>query len=276
MTDLGSSTSTQLPRKTFRFRGVDRVVGTVKQPSELDLAELAVKGFFHRLLGIRDAVAQQGPPPPDAVDNWTKAEAALSTMLLNDKLGDCVCAADLHLASMRAANAGVLWTPIDSQALSLYETVAGYDPTNPATDAGTDPMALVRYRLGNAYPDGATLRDARLVDTCNVVAVKQALWLATGCLAWASLPDAWESEEGDGDVWDVAGDPNPNNGHCIGLVCYDDHILVSTWGEQVKLTFAAAAKYLTQSAGGGCLALVDSRCANQTIITALDAEAAAK
>lgn len=273
MTILGANEGDTVARKMFHFRGVARLVGTVRQPSAIDLAELAVKGFFHKLLGITDAT-QGGPIPPPSCDYWTAAKTALGTMLLNNELGDCICAEDLHLSAMRAANAGTVWVPSDAEALTLYQIVGGYVPGNSATDQGCDPMALVRYRLANPYPDGAKLLDARLVDATSDVALKQAIWLATGAFAWASLPAEWESEEGAGDVWDVAGDPVPSNGHAFGLVCYDDYVQVTTWGEQVKLTLPAAAKYLTPSAGGGVLALIDSRCTQQAVLDALDAEAA--
>ena len=105
MTILGANEGDTVARKLFRFRGVERVVGTVRQPSAIDLAELAVKGFFHKLLGITDAT-QGGPIPPPSCDYWTAAKTALGTMLLNNELGDCICAEDLHLSAMRAANAG--------------------------------------------------------------------------------------------------------------------------------------------------------------------------
>ena len=179
MTILGANEGDTVARKLFRFRGVERVVGTVRQPSAIDLAELAVKGFFHKLLGITDAT-QGGPIPPPSCDYWTAAKTALGTMLLNNELGDCICAEDLHLSAMRAANAGTVWVPSDAEALTLYQIVGGYVPGNSATDQGCDPMALVRYRLANPYPDGAKLLDARLVDATSDVALKQAIWLAPG------------------------------------------------------------------------------------------------
>ena len=265
--------------KTFTFRGITRVIGTVKQPSDLDVAEMRLKGWFHELLGIKD-VAAQGPTPPASVDYITPAKAALATMLANDRLGDCVIAEDLHLAAMRAAVAGAPWEPTDDQAISTYSAVTGYTPSDPSTDQGTDPLAMVRWRLANPYPDGTKLLDARLVDGSSLLGTQQAVWLATGCLGWASLPDACESEEGAGDIWDAAGPPNPDNGHGFGLCCYvtvggQVRFRITTWGEEIDCTPAFVAKYMVQSAGGGLLALIDSRSTNATVLDALDSEATA-
>lgn len=277
MTDLGPTVPDTLPRRTFRFRGKDRPIGGVKVPPILTLLETQAISFFHRLFGATPANGANGgiagPIPPPSCDYWTAAKVALGTMLLNDQLGDCVCAEDLHLSAMRAANAGTVWVPSDAEALTLYQIVGGYVPGDSSTDQGCDPMALVKYRLANPYPDGAKLLDARQVDATSDAALRQGIWLATGCFAWGSLPAEWESEEGADDVWDVAGDPVPANGHAFGLVCYSDKIRVTTWGEEIDMTFAAAAKYLTPSAGGGVLALIDSRCTQQMVLAALDAEA---
>jgi hypothetical protein len=251
--------------KLFKHRGRHHVVGTVVRPSAEASAAQRSKGLFHEVLGTL-------PPPPDSVDYVTAAQSALATPLGNapdptlpagvSPVGDCVIAADLHLAALRACNAGAPFVPTTPESLTAYSAVTGYVQGNVATDQGTDPLALLAWRLaGNAYPDGSTLLAAIDVDTTNEVAYKQAIWLADGVLQWASLPDPWESEEDGGDVWDVAGAPDDNNGHGFGGVSYGKNVPLSTWGEVnpcVELTFAAAAKYCVTSAGGGCVALIGS------------------
>ena len=196
--------------KTFKVRGKHRKVGTVKHPSAAAMAAQHAKGFFHEIVGTV-------PTPPSSVDYLTPAKAALATMLGNgpdstlpegvDPVGDCVIAEDLHLAAERACNAGAPWVPTTADALAAYSAVTGYVQGDASTDQGTDPLALVAWRkAGNAYPDGSVLLDAISVDATNETGLQQAIWLATGCFAWASLPDGWESEEDGGDVWDVDGD----------------------------------------------------------------------
>ena len=272
-----------MSKRLFKHRGKHHHVGTVKTPTPEAMAAFTASkgGHLHQVLGTL-------PTPPASVDYITPAKDALATMLGNgpdstlpmrtdgtpvQPVGDCVIAEDLHLSASRACNAGAPWVPTTAEALAAYSAVTQFDPNAPLaadgsnpTDQGTDPLALVAWRkAGNAYPDGSTLLDAVTVDATSQSALQQAIWLGVGCFAWASLPDAWESEEDGGDVWDVAGDPNPQNGHGFGLACYDDHVELTEWGEDappVKMTYVAAAKYLVPSAGGGVLAFIDSNFLN--------------
>jgi len=251
--------------KNFKVRGKNRLVGNVKIPSVAEMQAFHARGLFHEVMGTL-------PTPPDSVDYITAAQAALATMLGNGPdstlpagqgpVGDCVIAEDLHLASLRACNAGSPWIPTTAQALSAYSAVTGFVIGDASTDQGTDPLALVRYRLaGNAYPDGSKILGAVAVDASNAISLKQAIWLADGVMMWASLPDGWESEEDGGDVWDVSGDPGPQNGHGFGGASYGKNILLTEWGiddPEIELTFAAAAKYCVTSAGGGVVAFIGS------------------
>ena len=255
--------------KQFKFRGKSRRVGTVVIPTIEQMSAFHARGMFH------DVFANV-PSAPSDVDYITPAKAALATMLGNgpdstlpagvDPVGDCILAEDLHLSAMRGCNAGAPWVPTTEQALAAYSAVTGYVQGNPSTDQGTDPLQLITYReAGNPYPDGSTILAAIAVDASNSDALKKAIWLADGVFAWASLPADWESEEDGGDVWDVAGDPVPANGHGFALVSYKGNYLLSEWGEDdppVELTPAAAAKYLVPSAGGGCVALLGSNIIN--------------
>jgi hypothetical protein len=57
--------------------------------------------------------------------------------------------------------------------------------------------------------------------------------------------------------WDVAGDPDPENGHAImGLGYYPTGIIVDSWGMIGCLTWAAIAKYCTTNAGGSLYAMI--------------------
>lgn len=252
----------------FIFMGRPQIVGALRLPSALALAELRARAWWHNLFGPRGAIGE-GPTPPETLDLSAYTPGALATMLGNGRdaanpdvvpVGDCVVAADLHLAAARSSAAGQPWTPTTEQALTTYSAVTGYVRGDAATDQGTDPLALLAWRVaGNTYPDGSALLEGLLVDAADRTRLQQGIWLPSGAMAWASLPDEWESEEDAGDVWDVAGDPNPDSGHGFGLVGYDAvGPIVSTWGELVHMTWAAAAKYLLTTAGGGVLAPLDS------------------
>lgn len=255
MTILGPATPAR--QVSFTFRGVERVIGRLIQPSEAALVEQAAKGWFHDLFPAHPLATLPYPVATHYLDAYP---AAQSTMLANDQLGCCAEAADLHVDASRCANAGLPYLPTDSDVIAAYRGAAGYDGT-PASDRGTDPLALMAWRKANPYPSGSELVDAVNVDATSRAALCQGIWLCTGLLAWAALPQDWESHEEAGDTWGVAGDPVPANGHMFGLLDYDaDGLIVETWGEQVHMPWAAAAKYLTRSAGGGVLAPIDADC----------------
>jgi hypothetical protein len=255
--------------RSITIAGVERLVGACRIPSVQDVEDFLSRGFFHDAMGTL-------PPVPATLDLFSAALDALGTMLGNgpdpdlppgqDPVGDCVIAEDLHLSAMSACNAGAPWVPTTAQALALYSVLTGFVQGDPSTDQGTDPLALIRYRLaGNPYPDGSTLLDARMVDASSEQRLKEAMWLADGCFAWASLPDGWETlEEGD-DVWDDAGPPVPANGHAFGLGQYGtERIQLVEWAmpsktsKPIRMTYRAAARYLVPSAGGGVVAMVRS------------------
>ena len=55
----------------------------------------------------------------------------------------------------------------------------------------------------------------------------------------------------DGFVWQVAGPPNPDNGHAVCAVDYNKNgITILSWGMYGVITWSAVAKYLTPSGNG--------------------------
>ena len=265
--------------RPFRFRGVTRIAGNVTT-NPITLAELYAKAFLHQILAGLHPTSPSPinpslwPTPPDTLGPLpASALAACATMLANGgdatnptvhPAGDCVLASDLHGAAVRSCLAGAAWVPTDAQAIAAYAACTGYNPNawgpdgNP-TDQGTDPAAWIAWRKAGAkYPDGSVLIDAVPVDA-NRATLSQAVWLASGCNAWLNLPDAWQSEEDQGDVWDVAGPGDPDSGHGVFLApAYDDKgITVVTWGETITMTWAAGAYYLVPANGGGVVAPLD-------------------
>jgi hypothetical protein len=54
-----------------------------------------------------------------------------------------------------------------------------------------------------------------------------------------------------GFVWDAAGPPDPENGHCVVGVGYNNKgVTIATWGMTGLMTDHAIAKYATPDAGG--------------------------
>ena len=246
--------------RIFDFRGTPVRVGHLRAPDPIKIAELWARGAWHELLAHvrpQPKMADTAPTPPAAVDYSTQAQAGLATMLRNDVLGDCGPASDLHLLALRTGVAGDPYVPVDADAVSEYEGEAGYNPSDPSTDTGSDPLAMCQWRQANAYPDGSSLVSYVPVDPTDRQRLCQGIWLAVGVMAWGCLTS---SCEGNTTLWD-AGDQDPEAGHLFAYVGWTDTgPLVSTWGDIVQATWAFAAQVCTQANGGGCLALVDADC----------------
>jgi len=205
------------------------------------------------------------PIPPNTID-WTPAAiSCLQQLFLNDQLGDCVIAAIMHALGIWTGNTGNLVTASNGQVLAAYEAIGGYVPGNPNTDNGCNIQTMLAYYMNNPLPDGSKLLGYVGVDPTNQIQVMRAIDLFENIILGLALPDAWVNPfpSGTGFVWDVAGDPDPNNGHCIvggggglpnfKIVGYTaDGVVIVTWGMLGILTWNALAKYAVNSASGEC------------------------
>lgn len=201
-----------------------------------------------------------GVTPPDTLDE-TQGEAAaevLQEMYLNDTEGDCVIAAIAHATGLLQAAAKrnpVIFT--SDQLNALYSAIGGFDPNNPeATDNGCDIQTALAYWHANGAPIGSDHKIAGYlgVDGSRQQDVMTALWLFGCLLPGIELPDRWVSNmpSKSGFTWDVAGRPDPQNGHCPLIIPrYDSQgVGTSTWAMTGTITWAAMARYTVARAGG--------------------------
>ncbi len=183
------------------------------------------------------------PPAPASLDLTT----GVSTwpMFLNNRLGDCTCAAAAHLAEVygQAVN-GTPTLVEDGDVLALYEAL-GYNPNDPATDQGADEMSVMEtwrtVGLG-----GHKLYAYAAVDFTNLDLFKASMWLFYGLSISLELPVTAQSQS----VWDVVSAPPSQNepgtwgGHEVAAVKYDPSgITVITWGAEKLMTWAFLAQY---------------------------------
>lgn len=161
-------------------------------------------------------------------------------MLLNDRLGDCYEAAFLHALQTLTG-----YTPVDADALALYEQVTGYDPHR--TDANgnnpTDQGTYGRQLFDWARREG--LISSYAAVPANRAAVKAAIAGHKHVLCEWALPIGAERE---GDVWTM-----PRTGRAAGS--WGGHATVEvgyttrrnrnvTWGECGTVTPAFEDAYL--------------------------------
>jgi hypothetical protein len=214
----------------------------------------------HHRLRLKNYLTE--PTPPVSVNYATAAAAPLAQMYLNDSVGDCVIAATGHAVGVFTGNAGNptggLILP-DSEITSLYSTCCGYVPGNESTDQGCDIQTVLGYWENTGVPDPTSGNPAHKivgimdVDPTSVVEMQTAIWLFENLVLGVELPDAWVNPmpSTSGFVWDVAGAPDPNNGHCVPAVGYSaTQIMIATWAMTGWITNAAMAEYLVAKAGG--------------------------
>jgi len=209
-------------------------------------------------LSLRNYLMKSFPQPPASVDYTPNAAASLSNIYDNDTLGDCVIAGIAHVVGTLTGNAspGNPYLYADSDIIALYSAIGGYVPGDESTDNGCDETTALAYWQNNGAPVGFhQIAGYLAVDPANPEEYRAALWLFENLYFGLELPDEWVNPfpSESGFVWDAAGDPDPNNGHCIIGAGYDavaGTVTVNSWGMLGTLTDAAIAKYAAQSANG--------------------------
>lgn len=198
------------------------------------------------------------PQPPTQIGYSAAAATSLSKIYDNDNLGDCVIACIAHAEGVFTGNAGagpLLFT--DAQIIDLYGAIGGYVPGDPSTDNGCDEVTAWNYwQQKGAMPgeqDPHKIIGFLELDGTNSLQTSTAIWLFENLLFGVALPDDWVNPvpSGSGFTWDVAGDPDPANGHCFLAMGYAPGVkYISTWGMQGAITDAAIARYAVPSVGG--------------------------
>ena len=192
-------------------------------------------------------VAENLPPVPAECNYFTPATApVVSDMFQNDRLGCCVIAAAGHLVGVATGNAGDLFHYSEAQIIADYSAVTGYVPGEEATDNGTDEVSAFQYWQQHGFANGTKLAGWIHVDPTNQQEIQTALYLFEGIFFGIGLPDAWLNPPPAAPLffWDVAGDPNPDNGHAfLGGGCGPRGVDISTWGVVGEISWGAIAKY---------------------------------
>jgi hypothetical protein len=194
------------------------------------------------------------PTPPASVDYSPKAQQPLGRMYLNNQLSNCVIAWMAHAVGTFLGNAGTTYIFSPAQIIALYSAIGGYVPGDPSTDDGCDEQTALRYWQATGAPAGQNqIAGWVSVDGTNPAEYRAAIWLFENIMFGVELPDAWVNPfpSASGFIWDVAGPPDPNNGHCFGAIGYHSGgVKINTWGMLGTVTDAAVNAYAC-SAGSG-------------------------
>ena len=166
---------------------------------------------------LRNYLRASLPAPPTSCDYSPAALKALAQMYGNDSLGDCVIAGGYHIEGVETGNAGDMFIATQVQIIKDYEAIGGYVPGDPSTDNGCDEDTATNWWEAHGFANGTKLLGAISADPASITEGMQGLYLFEDCMFGVNLPDAWVNPmpSKSGFVWDVAGDPNPDNGHCF-------------------------------------------------------------
>ncbi len=193
------------------------------------------------------------PPTPPSVDYSPKAMPVLRNIYGNDQLGDCVIAGGYHIVGVETGNASRLFTATGLQIVKDYSAISGYDPNDPSTDAGCNEEDALAYWQKHGFADNTKILGWLAVDATDQAEVQAAMFLFENLMFGVEMPDAWVNPfpSGDGFTWDIAGTPDPQNGHCFIGYGYDPHgVKIDSWGLFGTVTWPAVAQYASRGAGG--------------------------
>lgn len=184
------------------------------------------------------------PKIPVSVDYTQKLPADLG-MMLNDRLGDCTCAAIYHARQVWSANADKEITETDSLVEQLYHEACGYNPGDSNSDQGGVEQDVLEFLLKTGAPVGAAARDKIFafveVDPHHMADVRRTIYDCGVAYIGINVP---QSVMDGGDTWDVGGDETILGGHAVILAAYDaEGFTVISWGKRYRMTNAFFQKF---------------------------------
>jgi hypothetical protein len=159
-------------------------------------------------------------------------------MLGNDQYGDCAEAGAMHLIQAQTSATGNPLKGTLQQTLDLYTAVTGFNPSNPATDQGTDLLTLLQYWKST----GITVTDAQgkpfvhkilgwaSLDLTSIAQIRYANYIFGGTYLGINCPQS------------------PSiGGHCIpgmGQGAAGGHVV--SWGMCIPFTWSFMLNYLEE------------------------------
>lgn len=212
-------------------------------------------GSHQPRLKLSDYIDKATAQPPAAISRPHPGFAW--GMLLNDSLGDCVCAAILH--AIESWLLDVSQTPpvfLDNDAKILYEKIGGYNPSDPSSDQGCDEdTAMQDWEAGLPQTsDGVvhTLAATVAVDPTDTQELQIGVDEFDGVFDGIDLPVTAQGQT----EWDVVGDPDKDpdsqpgswGGHATYTREYDAETwALLTWGEELLETVRFRPIYHSQA-----------------------------
>jgi hypothetical protein len=216
-----------------------------KHPPKPDIRTLQFKAYLKPTLAA----------PPATETQWSaKIPANGWGMMENDNYGDCTCAAAGHMILEWTANTRPKPVVIpNADILKFYNHFSGGNP-----DAGANMLDVLNYWRKKGLDSHKILAYAQLTLK-SATQVKSAVSIFANCYIGVALPDFAVTPPAGKTVLDIpwvvpqggatgANAPNPNNGHCIPAVGYDQqNLYVVTWGALKPMSWEFYAAYADES-----------------------------
>lgn len=205
--------------------------------------------FDNRTLQLAAYITPKLEAPPPTID-YSKAVKTWD-MLGNDTLGDCTCAAAAHMIMEWSANTG------KERSFTTDEVVKFYRHFSPAPkDEGADLLTVLKYWRSNGLHGDKVTAFAQL-EPRSQTQVMDAVYLFGGCYIGVALPNFAVNASDPLEVpWVVPptgpvgkdAAPNPDNGHCIPAVGYDQrNIYIVTWGQIKTMSWEFYRSYMDEA-----------------------------
>lgn len=188
----------------------------------------------HPRVHMRDHMRAIAPAPAvvdyaSKVLNWP--------MYLNDQLGDCTIAGVGHMLQAWTAYASKEFDVTDSDVLTTYEAVSGYDPSTGANDNGANEQDVLQY-LHDTGIAGHKVAAFTQVDHTSRAEMKQALNIFGSVYLGIMVPGSMQEQFAAGQPIDVVPGAQIEGGHCVVIQKWDDqYAYIVTWGALVPMTW---------------------------------------
>ena len=201
-----------------------------------------------RSLHLGNYLTRKYTPPPESRDWTPAATSSWKRMYNNDKVGCCVVAGGAHWEGVLTGNAtGNPKQYTDDEIVFEYSEISGYVPGKDNTDVGCNMTDALDHWQHQGVLGGTKIAAWIRLDPKSNTEVRAAINEFGGAIAGLEMPKAWvnsESELRDGVIWNVAGDPDPNYGHCVLFAGYNPTYQATlTWGMNLWIADAARQLY---------------------------------
>ena len=188
------------------------------------------------------------PPPPEKVWREYKVPSDQWGMFGNDTIGDCTCACIAHMLMLVTAHTGTMIVPSESDVITAYSAVSGYDPSTGANDNGAAITDVLNYWQTNGISGHKILGWAE-IDYTNIDQIKQAIWLFGGVDLGVNIAQAAMEQFSAGQSWEVVPDDGGiEGGHSIPNFGYgSDGTNCITWAQRQAMSWVWFAKYVEEA-----------------------------